>query len=84
MATLEDLVHHAVEYYLVIKGNPFIPSDAYLEQHITREHNNLFLQILVPCIFVGNIYESHAKIQNIANFSITSLKYCCMLQHGEP
>ena len=53
-----------------------LPSVPFLERHITQQWNtiNFFsLQILVPWIFLGNIYEFHAKIPKIPTSGINGL-----------
>jgi len=47
-----------------------------LERHITQQWNIIIffsLQILVPWIFLGNIYEFHAQIPKITTPGINGL-----------
>ena len=53
-----------------------LPSVPFLERHITQQWNIIKFfspQILVPWIFLGNIYESHAQIQKITTSGINGL-----------
>ena len=62
--------------YIMYNVAVVLPSVPFLERHITQQWNimkKFSLQILVPSIFLGNIYEFLAQIPNITTSGINGL-----------